>query len=208
MTNGQLILIDHQEEHGVAGLVSLIGVRFTMMRGMAEKAVDLVCSKLVRDLSNQRESVPSRLRCQTAITPIYGGDFESFDGLISQAKAICPPKIKPEQIRALVHNHGTNFQRIVHYVQQDQRLGNPIGYSTVLEAEIIHAVREEMACKLSDVVRRRTDLGTGSYPGQAALETCADLMEQELNWTKEQKTSQAKAYRFDECAYYRWHRIY
>ncbi|MBV7338380.1 glycerol-3-phosphate dehydrogenase/oxidase [Chloroflexi bacterium TSY] len=182
------ILIDHEEEHGVSGLISLIGVRFTTARGMAEKAIDLVCSKLDRDLLKRSEIVHTKLKCRTAVTPIYGGDFESFDDLVSQAKAICPPKIKPEQVKALVHNHGTNFQRILYYIQRDQQSGNPIGDSTVLQAEITHAVREEMAYKLSDVVFRRTDLGTGSHPGQRALETCADLMAQELNWTKERKT--------------------
>jgi len=49
-------------------------------------------------------------------------------------------------------------------------------------AEVIHAVREEIAQTLSDVVFRRTGLGIGSNPGQGALETCAILMAGELVW--------------------------
>ena len=46
----------------------------------------------------------------------------------------------------------------------------------------MHAVRQEMAMKLGDVVYRRTDLGTGDFPGEDALRNCADLMASELGW--------------------------
>ncbi|RMF65662.1 MAG: hypothetical protein D6743_07665, partial [Calditrichaeota bacterium] len=65
-------------------------------------------------------------------------------------------------------------------------LGEPITAETrVLRAEVVHAVREEMAVKLSDVVRRRTELGSGEHPGKAALHECAALMAEELGWSKE-----------------------
>ena len=47
---------------------------------------------------------------------------------------------------------------------------------------MIHGVRQEMAQKLSDIVFRRTDLGTAGHPGDAALQTCAELMAAELGW--------------------------
>jgi glycerol-3-phosphate dehydrogenase len=55
----------------------------------------------------------------------------------------------------------------------------------VIKAEVIHAVREEMAHKLGDVVFRRTDLGTGGHPGATALQGCAELVAAELGWSKE-----------------------
>jgi glycerol-3-phosphate dehydrogenase len=42
-----------------------------------------------------------------------------------------------------------------------------------------------MAMKLGDIVFRRTDLGTGEDPGNAALEDCARLMATELGWAEE-----------------------
>jgi glycerol-3-phosphate dehydrogenase len=53
----------------------------------------------------------------------------------------------------------------------------------VLHAEVIHGVREEMARKLSDVVFRRTDLGTAGDPGIERLEICASAMSAELGWS-------------------------
>ena len=54
-----------------------------------------------------------------------------------------------------------------------------------MEAEIIHAVREEMAQKLSDVVFRRTDLCTGGYSGKESLQRSAELAARELDWSDE-----------------------
>jgi glycerol-3-phosphate dehydrogenase len=64
-----------------------------------------------------------------------------------------------------------------------------LGSSTTIKAEVIHAVRHEMAQKLSDVVFRRTDLGSGNRPEPRSLQVCADLMASELGWdqTRTQK---------------------
>ena len=48
--------------------------------------------------------------------------------------------------------------------------------------QIVHGVREEMALKLTDVVMRRTELGSTGSPGDETLETCARLMGRELGW--------------------------
>jgi glycerol-3-phosphate dehydrogenase len=53
-------LHDHEAEDGVAGLVSVQGVKYTTARAVAEKAVDLVCRRL------GRPPVP----CTTAVTPL------------------------------------------------------------------------------------------------------------------------------------------
>jgi glycerol-3-phosphate dehydrogenase len=68
--------------------------------------------------------------------------------------------------------------------------GGTIGPSETLKAEVIHAVREEMAVKLADCVFRRTELGTAGDPGPQALETCAELMAGELRWSADRIASE------------------
>ncbi len=87
-------------------------------------------------------------------------------------------------MQALVHNYGSEYHRVLNYLKEDSTWGEPLSNSKVIRAEVIHAVREEMAQKLGDVVLRRTDLGTGAYPGAPALNTCAELMASELGWNK------------------------
>ncbi len=52
----------------------------------------------------------------------------------------------------------------------------------IVADEIVHAVRDEMACKLADVILRRTALGSFEFPGDAVLKSCADIMGRELGW--------------------------
>ena len=171
------ILIDHQTEHGINGLVSLIGVRYTTARGMAEKAIDLIERKLGRQKSP----------CNTAHTPVYGGDFKNFASVIDAATKSRPMDVATDAIPALVHNYGALYTDLFGLIEKRPELAKTIGSTTVLQAEIVHAAHEEMACKLSDVVLRRTDLGAGAFPGEAALHTCADLLAAELGWGEEEK---------------------
>ena len=86
-----------------------------------------------------------------------------------------------------MHNHGAKYKDILKYIKEDVNLGDKIGDSSTIKAEIIHAVREEMAVKLSDVVFRRTELGTGEYPPKCMIQVCADIMGDELKWGEEKK---------------------
>jgi glycerol-3-phosphate dehydrogenase len=167
-------LIDHAKEHGVEGLFSLIGVRYTTARGMAARAIDLVFRKLGKQAP----------KSVTATTPLYGGRIERFAEFLRSAIDSRPPTLSPAVIQALVRNHGSAYREVLGYFAEDPRWGETLGTSTVLKAEVIHAVREEMAQKLADVVFRRTDLGTGGYPGEMALMQCAQLMAAEFGWTE------------------------
>ncbi|MEJ2748353.1 MAG: glycerol-3-phosphate dehydrogenase C-terminal domain-containing protein [Anaerolineae bacterium] len=166
------IIIDHAHDHQVEGLISLIGVRYTTARGIAEKAMKLVFQKL-------GQPAPA---AKTAVTPLHGGEFDNFDRMLNEANRVRPSTLPAEIMPALLQNYGTAYKDVLDYAAQQPELAEPIGDSTVLKAEIGHAVREEMAQKLSDVVFRRTDLGTGQHPGEAALQTCARLMAAELGW--------------------------
>lgn len=54
------LLIDHATAHGLAGLVSILGVKYTTARGLAERAVDLICARLEHEAAT----------CRTASTPL------------------------------------------------------------------------------------------------------------------------------------------
>jgi len=171
------ILLDHAAADGVEGLISLIGVRFTTARGMAEKAIGLVFDKLGK-------SAP---KSTTETTPIYGGSIDHFERLVQTATAQRPATVDAAVMPALLHNHGANYPHVLNHVAKQPALGQRLGDSTVIGAEVVHAARHEMAHRLGDVVFRRTDLGTGSHPGSAALQQCADLMATELGWDEVRK---------------------
>jgi glycerol-3-phosphate dehydrogenase len=165
-------LIDHADVHGIEGLATLIGVRFTVARQMAEKTIDLVFRKLALNAP----------RSNTTSVPIWGGEVEIFDDFMRQAIQQRPPDLSTEAVQALLHNHGSAYQDVLAYLSEDPRLVERIGDTQVIKAEVVHAVRQEMASKLSDVVFRRTDLGTGGCPAKEDLRVCANMMAKELCW--------------------------
>lgn len=54
------LLVDHQRQDGVPGLVTMVGVKYTTARAVAERAIDLVLRRLGSPI------VP----CRTAVTPL------------------------------------------------------------------------------------------------------------------------------------------
>ncbi len=169
------MLIDHAAEHGVVGLVTLMGVRATTARGMGQEAINLILKK------SGQTARPSR----TEETPIHGGDFRNFEDLVKDAVRRNGAALGAEQIRGLVHNYGTEYGSVLKYAADNAALSGHIGASQALKAEVIHAVREEMAMTLGDVVFRRTDIATGGHPGEDALAECARLIAAEHGWNED-----------------------
>ncbi len=179
------LIIDHAADHGVEGLLTVVGVRFTTGRGVAEKAVDLAFRKL-----GQRPPAS-----RTATTPVYGGHIERFAEFVRLATAQRPPGVSPETMSALLQNHGSAYREVLKHLAGDPRLAATLGSSHVLAAEVVHAVREEMAQTLADVAFRRTDLATAGHPGEAALLACADLLAAELGWDDPRRQRELDAVR-------------
>jgi glycerol-3-phosphate dehydrogenase len=167
-------IVDHASRHGVEGLITVVGVRWTVARSVADQAVQMVFRKL-------RQPPPP---CLTAETPVHGGCVEQFDAFVEQAVSNRPPGISPHSVRHLALNYGAEYGRVLSYAGERRALGNRIGESAAIGAEVAHAVREEMARRLADVVFRRTDLATGAHPGDDAVRSCGEIMGAELEWDR------------------------
>ena len=172
---------DHARTDGVPGLMTAVNVKFTTARLLAERTVDLALKKLGE---GQRP-------CRTAVTPLAGGDIEDFEQFSQQALRRRPPAISEETIVRLVRHHGTAYRQILDYSAHMPNWAQPVGSaSPVIQAEVIHAVRAEMAVKLSDAVQRRTDVGAAGLPAEDCLEACARLMAGELGWSEARRQAE------------------
>jgi glycerol-3-phosphate dehydrogenase len=168
-------VVDHSQSHGVDGLITQIGVRLTTARGVAERVVDLAYRKLGRPVPH----------CTSAERPIHGGatgPFEAFVAGLAGGELRDQPQAV---VRSLAHNYGSEVGRVLAHCRAHPRGWEPLGGSHVLGGEVLHAVREEMAVRLVDVVFRRTDLGTGEDPGPEALRATAELMGEALGWSED-----------------------
>jgi glycerol-3-phosphate dehydrogenase len=115
---------------------------------------------------------------------LRGGEFSSTTDLLAQAKAHQLDWLSDETLVHLIESYGTNYGHILNYRRENPAWLTPIiPDSPVLQAEIIHAVRCEMAQTLRDVIRRRTPIGAAGLPNATSLNVCADLMTAELGWS-------------------------
>jgi glycerol-3-phosphate dehydrogenase len=174
--------VDHRHAHGVAGLVTLIGIRFTTARGDSSAALDLL-------LQQWQGSAPV-LSGQPK--PLVGGDIEDFVTFHRRAISNRPEAISARTCEALVCNHGSEYMQVLELARltgESERLR----HSDTLVAEVTHAVRSEMALRLEDVVVRRTDLGSAAHPGHAALEQAARKMQQLCGWSEHRRLDELES---------------
>ena len=165
--------VDHGED-GCHYLYSLVGVRYTTARRSAERAVDTV----VRALGVNARS------CATATTPLDGGAMDRFDAFLAEAMHEATDAVPAALIRRLVFSYGTAWKDLV----SPAHLLKPLGARCeVTRAEILYAVREEMAVTLADAMLRRTEAGTRGHPGDDAVRAAAELMAGEIGWSEERR---------------------
>lgn len=84
--------------------------------------------------------------------------------------------------RAVDLASGKLGRRTVRPAGEPRREPAPAAALQDFAAEVRHAVREEMALSLADIVLRRTQLGTFGHPGRAVLAACAALAGDALAW--------------------------
>lgn len=161
-------VVDHRAMHGLDNLVSLIGVRFTTGRREAERAVDLVLSKL--GAAKPGAAYP---RSRTMETPVVGGDIPDWQAFLEGLAVDPSSAVGRDERLQLAQSYGTEAPAVLALVRPDEGAEPPAQRSALLGARIRYAVQEEMAMNLADIIFRRTDLGTARHPGRAVLESCA-----------------------------------
>ncbi len=164
------LIRDHGDD-GRPGLMSVVGTRYTTARHTAQLAVDRVFAAL------GRPAPP----CTTATTPLAGGDVGDLTAFLAEARRR-DDGIDRDAGERLARLYGTEHDAVRALVA-DGPLGEPLSPTCpTLGAEVVYAMREEMAVTLADAVLRRTEAGVTGHPGRPALERAAAIMAFELGW--------------------------
>jgi glycerol-3-phosphate dehydrogenase len=168
-------VVDHAV-HGVAGLVSIHGVRYTTARDTAENTTDTVFLSL-----GQHPPI-----CQTAVRPLLGGDVGDADAFAVEVGTRDVPGVPAPVRTRLARIYGTACAPLIQLAAQQPSLVQGLGPGCdVTGVEIVYAARHEMAMRLSDALLRRTEAGSAGHPGAAVIARAAELMRQEHAWTDE-----------------------
>ncbi len=173
-------LIDHDKENGVGALLSAIGGKWTTSRALAEKTVDTAARKLGRRAA----------ACLTAARRLPGGAVERVSDFLrgTQMKNARLPNADH-----LARLYGSRLPRLLAIIQERPGLCDALSASGDIGAQILLAIREEMALTLEDVVMRRTGIGQEGNPGVRAIDEAATIMAAECRWNDARRRAEIES---------------
>jgi glycerol-3-phosphate dehydrogenase len=169
-------VIDH-EPAGLRGLVSIVGVKWTVAPAVAIQAVRTAC----RQLGVNGDAV----RRPRKLAPMASTFFAGPRGV---------PPVDGAVLRHLEQCHGAAHRHILALMAAEPALAaRVVADLPVVLAQVAYAARAEMAVRLADVVRRRTPLYLSQALDLPALTACAATLARELRWSSKETGAQIDA---------------
>lgn len=172
-------IIDHRKD-GLDRVVSPVGVKYTTAADVAENTLKYL--------------FPNIKKTSTSSLPqLAGGEIENFSALQTEMKNRWKSEeIDEDKLTQLIFNYGREAGKIIELgtTGKSDHSKDENSIYNILRAQILFAVREELAQKLSDVVLRRTELGTAGCPSESSLKEASIIMAEELDWDEAKRKSE------------------
>jgi glycerol-3-phosphate dehydrogenase len=165
-------ILDHAADVA-EGAMTVVGVKYTTARATAEQTTRAVARRLGARVR------PSR----TATTTLPGGGMADHEALAIEAARAAGVQVAPETVQHLASIYAEKAAVIVRVIAEHPELAAPVASGVpTIGAEVVQAIHHEMACRLGDIVIRRTGLGAARHPGAVAVAECARIAAAELGW--------------------------
>ena len=166
-------LVDHEKD-GAPGAISVIGTKYTTARAVAERVVALAARRLKKRIAASR----------TASTILPGAGIADHEALAIETAQHLGIEVPLPVIRHLTGRYAEGAATIIPIMAEPAaRAAAAPSTHPSLPAEVLHAIRQEAAMRLSDIVLRRTTVGAAGHPGHDLLGTCARVAAAELSWS-------------------------
>jgi len=164
---------------GFDGLITVEGGKYTTSRNLAENVMKMACRKLGMAQKN----------AGTDKEFLYGSEIEDINAFVEFCKTKYS-NLPSESVDYLSRVYGTEIDSLMTIAEKDKALTTPLTAEGEIPAQIIYAVENEMALKLTDILFRRTGLGTLGHPGKDVLKKIADTAGSILGWDTAKKNSE------------------
>ena len=178
---------EHRIVESPSGLLTIAGGKLTTYRSMAAELVDAVGAKL-HALDGRRASPGFTDR-----EPLPGGEIADLEQLVRE---LGKERVPEPVARHLVDTYGSEASAVANLAAREPALGKPLldGWP-VLQAEVVHQARREMALTVADVLVRRTHLfHCDASQGTGAAPSVAGLLARELGWDAGREAESLAAY--------------
>jgi len=175
---------DHEVETDAAsGLISVMGGKWTTYRAMAEDGIDCV----------QRALGAGPVGCRTLDFPLAGAEGFWVDYWRQLAERY---DLSSGTARHLAQKYGTDAPKVLELAEQEPQLLQLLSPGApAIRAEVVHAIREEMAQTIEDILARR--IGVQFYGRKEAAEAApavAQLLAREFAWSEDRTSEAVSAY--------------
>lgn len=178
---------EHTIAPGPGGMITVAGGKLTTARLMAAQVVDVAAAQL-RERYGMR-GLPCSSTAKVAIAG--GGQGEMFRARQAVAAAPAPEDVRQRWLR----RYGGNAAAMAEAAARQPDDGVPIGGSLLTRAEIDHAVGQEMARTVADVLVRRTGSFFWSADGGASvIDQVSDALDAAYAYSPEQRAQQQAEY--------------
>lgn len=180
-------ILDHEDEEGLGGLLTVVGGKITTYRNIAQDVTDYAMEKL--GLRGEA--------CRTHRLPLPGGRIsDPWDAFVESVRAEAGRlAVSPTSALHLAQHYGARAFRVLDRVRKDPTLGHLLqeGHPEI-RAEVGFAAEEEFARTLTDVLLRRLPLGLSEGQGKkVVLEVASDLA-RHLGWDAQREDQEVNEY--------------
>lgn len=162
-------------KQGLNGLITIEGGKYTTSRKLACQAMRVVSKKLGRKLGKSTTNKKHLAGCDIKDLNIFLGhlrlEFSDFAA---------------KTIDFVGKNYGQESARIFELAMQNNELAEIVSHDGELLAEVHYAIQHEMARSLTDILFRRTGIGTLGYPSDKVFYKVVNLAKNLLKWDDQQ----------------------
>ena len=202
--------------------VSIVGGKLTTMRNLGEEAVDQIVKdyKLrlpdgskVGESQTREQPMPGGegildkglLKQAKKLDPagFKAADKRKLDNMHQWSfKKVKGPDaaqqygVSLQTVERLMDLYGARFNNVLDLTKENPDLAKPLYEgSQDIGAQVVYALRNELAGSVSDVVMRRICAGLGPDSGLPAARPVAEIMGRELGWSGERVTAEVEAFK-------------
>jgi glycerol-3-phosphate dehydrogenase len=160
------IVVSGRGAAGADGLVVVIGEKLTSAPVLSQHVLHLALAEMGGAHGRRRDA---------------GARMDSISS--SQRLSSVAANATGEPAQRLAARYGDRWPEVARHADGQSQLLRPIHPDApVLGVEIVHAIRDEMALGLDDLLLRRLDIGSTGHPGSEVVRRCVEIAAPEWGW--------------------------
>ena len=166
-----------ESDHGLKGLITVIGIKYTTAVYVAEQVMKkIIPSFRPKDLFDQPRLIE--------------GEIDNFDNYKSMMIQNWQKYFESDDIGRIVFNYGSQAEHLFNKSISPENEGKNNYKVNLIEQEVLNAIENEMAIKLSDTILRRTEIGTTEIPAMSNIDFISKIMAKKLSWDEDKRCNE------------------